>query len=324
MQGEVYNQSICLVIKVAKMYYSDHMSQKKISEILNISPPTVSRLLKRARDEKIIRFDMPDEFKECIYLESCLKEKFDLNEIIVVPTCTLCETSPMEVKKAVALEGARYLERSIVQGDILGIAWGGTMYELIQYLNPCRKNNTSFITLHGSITSCNSKFEVNSLVNRIAMAYGGSKYATEVQGLLSSEEDVEKLKKTEEVARLFSIYNKISISVSGIGSFYPEQTSPLSQLSYLSEKDLNTLMEYKPYADIMLRFLDKDGNECCQKLSKRTLAIDLDVYRKIPKKIIVASGTHKGYSLKAVLKGKLVNVLIVDYNLASKLMAISD
>lgn len=52
MQGEVYNQSICLVIKVAKMYYSDHMSQKKISEILNISPPTVSRLLKRARDEK--------------------------------------------------------------------------------------------------------------------------------------------------------------------------------------------------------------------------------------------------------------------------------
>lgn len=255
------------------MYYSDHMSQKKISEILNISPPTVSRLLKRARDEKIIRFDMPDEFKECIYLESCLKEKFDLNEIIVVPTCTLCETSPMEVKRAVALEGARYLERSIVQGDILGIAWGGTMYELIQYLNPCRKNNTSFITLHGSITSCNSKFEVNSLVNRIAMAYGGSKYATEVQGLLSSEEDVEKLKKTEEVARLFSIYNKISISVSGIGSFYPEQTSPLSQLSYLSEKDLNTLMEYKPYADIMLRFLDKDGNECCQKLSKRTLAM---------------------------------------------------
>ena len=57
MQGEVYNQSICLVIKVAKMYYSDHMSQKEISEILNISPPTVSRLLKRARDEKIIRFD---------------------------------------------------------------------------------------------------------------------------------------------------------------------------------------------------------------------------------------------------------------------------
>lgn len=53
MQGEVYNQSICLVIKVAKMYYSDHMSQKKISEILNISPPTVSRLLKRARDEKL-------------------------------------------------------------------------------------------------------------------------------------------------------------------------------------------------------------------------------------------------------------------------------
>ena len=58
----------------------------------------------------------------------------------------------------------------------------------------------------------------------------------------------------------------LSISVSGIGSFYPEQTSPLSQLYYLSEEDLNTLMECNPYADIMLRFLDKDGNECCQEL----------------------------------------------------------
>lgn len=99
MQGEVYNQSICLVIKVAKMYYSDHMSQKKISEILNISPPTVSRLLKRARDEKIIRFDMPDEFKECIYLESCLKEKFDLNEIIVVPHVPYVKHLPWRLKE---------------------------------------------------------------------------------------------------------------------------------------------------------------------------------------------------------------------------------
>lgn len=55
MQGEVYNQSICVVMRAAKMYYIDHYSQKDISEILNISPPTVSRILKRAREENIIK-----------------------------------------------------------------------------------------------------------------------------------------------------------------------------------------------------------------------------------------------------------------------------
>lgn len=70
----------------------------------------------------------------------------------------------------------------------------------------------------------------------------------------------------------------------------------------------------------MLRFLDAGGNECCQNLAKRTLAIDLDIYKKIPRKILVVSGSHKVYSLQAALKGKLADTLIIDYWLAEKLL----
>ena len=322
MQGEVYNQSICVVMRAAKMYYIDHYSQKDISEILNISPPTVSRILKRAREENIIHFDMPKEFKECLCLESSLKKRYNLNEIVVVPPDLTHDQSPLEIKRAVALEGARYLERIITSRDLLGIAWGGTMYELIKYLNPCRKKGTTFITLHGTIPSCNSMFDVNSLVSRIAMAYGGEKFAISIPGLLSSYKELESLKQSEEISHYFSLYNKITISVSGIGSFYPELTSPLSQLSYLSEQNLSDLLKCRPYTDIMLRFLDADGNECCSDLAKRTLAIELDTYRKIPHKILVVSGSLKAYSLQAALKGNLANTLIIDYRLAANLLQI--
>lgn len=323
MQGEVYNQSICLVMRAAKMYYIDRYSQKEIAEALKISAPTVSRLLKRAREENIICFDMPEEFKECLRLETGLKKIYHLDEIVVVPPVLSKEQSPLEIKRSVALEGARYLERMITAKDILGIAWGGTMYELIRYLNPCRKKSATFVTLHGTIPSCNTLFDVNSLVNRIAMAYGGEKYAISTPGLLPSRKELEELMQSEEMIRYFSLYSKITISVSGIGSFYPELTSPLSQLSYLSENELSALLKCGPYTDIMLRFLDADGNECCPDLSERTLAVDLETYRNIPCKILVASGGYKAYSLQAALKGNLADVLIIDYQLASKLLQLS-
>ena len=76
------------------------------------------------------------------------------------------------------------------------------------------------------------------------------------------------------------------------------------------------------YTDLSLRFIDKDGQECETSLKDRTLAIDLDVYRKIPCKVVMASGSQKAHSVLAVLKGNLADVLIIDYHLAEKLMGL--
>lgn len=62
----------------------------------------------------------------------------------------------------VALEGARYLQRIITSKDVLGIAWGGTMYYLIHYLNPCQRADTIFVTLHGSLTCCDYELDVHN------------------------------------------------------------------------------------------------------------------------------------------------------------------
>ncbi|MGL5513061.1 MAG: sugar-binding domain-containing protein, partial [Sporomusa sp.] len=56
--------------------------------------------------------------------------------------------------------------------------------------------------------------------------------------------------------------------------------------------------------------------ECESDLKHRTLAIDMDVYKNIPCKIIVASGSQKAATLHAALKGGLADVLVVDYWLA--------
>ena len=62
MLDKVYEQSLNLMVKAAYDYYNVGLSQSEISERLGISVPTVSRLLKKARDKHIVEFYIPSQF----------------------------------------------------------------------------------------------------------------------------------------------------------------------------------------------------------------------------------------------------------------------
>lgn len=83
--SNIYMQSANLIIKVAYMYYYRNMRQQEIAEQLDLSVPTVSRLLKRAKEQEIVHFSMEQEYLECLELEEALKKRFDLQEVIIAP-----------------------------------------------------------------------------------------------------------------------------------------------------------------------------------------------------------------------------------------------
>lgn len=326
MKREVFTPSVCIVLKTAHLHFIEKKSQKEIAEELNLSNATVSRLLKRAEADGIISFEIPSPYSDCIQLEQSLRGRYGLKEVIVVPNIPfkgLAGDGPEEeeCKKMVALETARYVQRVLSPGDLLGIAWGGTMYHTIQYLNPCQKIDASFVTLHGSLSCCGYELDVNTLVQRMAMAFGGKHHSILSEGLVDSREQVSVLLAQKRISDIFESFKNVTISVSGVGSLHPHPDSPLSRLEYLKAEEFAELRKHGVHGDLMLRFFDRDGQECETDLKARTLAIDLPTYREIPTKVIAAAGAKKAHTLLAALRGRLVNVLVTDYKLAQ---AISD
>ena len=317
MKGEVYNQSTWIALKAASYYFEQNKTLKEVARLLNVSESTVSRLIQRSKKEQIVEFVIRDPYKLCLDLEYRLLEKFDLKEVIIANA----SSDPEEDKKRVALEGARYLQREVTSRDKLGIAWGGTMYYLVHYLNPCQRTDTSFVTLHGSLSCCDYELDVHNLVSRMSMAFGGNYYSLSSAGLFDSKEDLQTIKQDANVRHIFSLFEQLTISVSGMGSFYPELDSPLSRLEYLKPKELADLRDKGVYGDIILRFFNSQGKELDSDIRERTLAIDTETYKKIPRKILVVSGVQKAKSLVAALKGGLVDVLIVDSKLAQAILS---
>lgn len=321
-----YEQSSFLIIKVTYMYYIVGMSQNEIAHNLNISVTTVSRLLKKGREKEVIEFVIRDPYVECLNQESELKSIFGLKDAIIAPAVNeniLEGDNPADkdnVKKLVALEAARYLQRIIKKEDVLGITWGSTVYYMINYLNPSQRIPATFVTLHGSLSYFVNEWDVRTLIRRISKAFSGKNYSLPTNAMVSSVDLANLLKQEPNIAKVYKMFDKINISISGIGSLYPELNSILARPDYLNPKDLKNLQKKHVVGDIALHFFDNKGNECQTDLIDRTISMDFERFKKIPQKISVASGTEKAYTVYSALKGKLIDTLIIDNKLAEKIL----
>ncbi len=323
MEVDMYNQSMFLILKAAYLYYIENKSQNDIAIQLKVSITTVHRLLKKAKEEKIVEFVIRDPYVECIRLESELKKEFQLDDVVIAP-CPFgdaqTEGDDDNVKKLVALEGARYLQRIIKEDDILGITWGSTIYHLINYLNPSQKVQADFVTLHGSIAFCESELDVRTLVTKIARAFSGANYLLFTEALMSNKKVTDMIKKERNIQKVYEKFNKINISIAGAGSFYPQMRSVLGKPEFMTKEELAELQAQNVAGDIALRFFDRDGKECQTQLVDRTISIDFDTFKKIPMKIMVAAGKYKAHTVLSALKGNLIDVLIIDYKLGEEVL----
>src|SRR4051812_14930795 len=73
-----------LIAKVAHMYYVQGLRQNEIVERLDIHQSTVSRLLKRAEREGIVRISVAPPGGTHSELEQALESRYGLKEVLVV------------------------------------------------------------------------------------------------------------------------------------------------------------------------------------------------------------------------------------------------
>lgn len=322
MKGEVYANSMWTTLQAAYLYYKQGKTQKEICKILELSPATVSRLIQRAKEKGIVQFSIPGSYLDCVSYAERIQQAYAVSQAIVVNTMVLPSggTDAEENKRAVAKEGARFVQRTIQPLDTLGVAWGGTMYYLIHYLNPCQKTDNSFITLHGSLDCCDYELDVDTLARRMAMALGGSHFEFTSRGLFDSPDGLRRKCREPNIQKGFELLSRTTISVSGIGTFSQDDLTPLARLEYLSAPELAELRRKGVCLDLMLRFFDENGQEISSALKERTLSISTETYKRIPAKIIVAAGAAKAVAMRAVLRGGLADVIVVDDLLARTLL----
>src|SRR5258708_16650668 len=77
-----------LMAKVARLYYERGLRQTEIADQLDISQATISRLLKRAQQEEIVRISVSVPTGTYTELEDSLETTYGLKEAVVVASAS--------------------------------------------------------------------------------------------------------------------------------------------------------------------------------------------------------------------------------------------
>lgn len=138
-----------LSIDVAKLYYKSDYSQQQIANKLNLSRPTVSRLLQYAKDKGFVQINISDPIEDNISLEEKLCKKYNL-DVVKIAYSPLNTSS--EIKKSISMKAAEYLYEIAKDGDIIGVSWGTTIYKMALNLKHKALKGVQIVQLKGGIS----------------------------------------------------------------------------------------------------------------------------------------------------------------------------
>lgn len=157
------------LIKVAQMYYLEHMRQDEIAKRLDVRQTTVSKYLERALDTGIVTITVATENFEDI--ETAMERRFGLKECFIVPK----SYDMLAVKQAMGRAGLKLLRRIAANRQVIGLAWGTSVRELTHFAEKSKlpKIDSDFVPIDGGPENIDSEYHVNTLCYELAKAFGG-------------------------------------------------------------------------------------------------------------------------------------------------------
>jgi len=306
-----------IVARVARMYYEWDMRQSEIAKQLDLSQATVSRLLRRSKEEGIIRISV--NLPSGIYteLEETLVKKFNLRDAIVVDCL---DEDERLIQRDLGSAAAYYLETAIRPNEIIGISsWSATLLALVDALPPLqRKMGVKVVQILGGVGNPSVEAHATHLTSRLAQLVGGEAIYLPVSGVVATEAARDVLLADSVVWQAVNLFDHVTTALVGIGAIDP---SPLLAQSgnIFCPDELELLRAQKAVGDVLLRFFDIHGKLVHTGLENRVISMNLEQLSKVSRAVGVAGGERKYAGILGALRGHWINILITDRLTARRL-----
>jgi DNA-binding transcriptional regulator LsrR (DeoR family) len=307
-----------LMTRVARLYHEDDLKQPEIATRLRLSQPKVSRLLRQALAEGIVRISVRAPSGTNPDLESELERRFGLEEVEVV------DVDPPDdeyVFRALGAAAAYHLETTVQSGDVIGVSsWSATLLAMVDAMHPVSSvRETRVVQILGGGGDPAAEGHATHLIRRLAHLLRGEGTFLPAPSSVGSSEARRVLLEDTFVRRAMALFDHLTVALVGIGGLEPSGLLASSG-NVFSSHELAGVRAAGGVGDIGLRYLRADGRPVETPLHDRVIGIELEQLKRVPRAIGVAGGTNKVAAIRAALLGGWVNCLITDRLTAERLL----
>jgi DNA-binding transcriptional regulator LsrR (DeoR family) len=302
-----------LLTEIARQYYALGRTQAEIGRDYDLDASTVSRHLKRAREEGIVRIEIRPPQRRVVDpgLGREVAARFGLKRAIIAAP---------ESSSPVPTIAAEYVGSILETGMRLGVAsWSTTMSEVARALEPGSVSNLSVAALAGGVSDPVPGAEHRELVTFVAGLYPDSvAFYLHAPLILDSAALRTALVADSSVRAALAAASQSNVGLVGIGELGPDAT--LFRAHVVSPEDSVALTEAGVVGSLCGHFFDAQGRPAGH-LEPRTVALTWDELRVIPRVIAVAYGLEKIAAIAGALRSGVIHVLVSDVPTAKALLA---
>lgn len=313
MYDEIDQQRI--LYKIARSYYEDGLTQKQIGKRLGLSRIKVSRMLKQAREQKIVQISLSAPEDGRSDLEHAIEKKYGIDEVI---TTTPPSYNREGVIRALGPLAAEALVRSIKGDEVIGLTWGSSLLSVVDSLPAEHWPAIRVVQMLGGMSQPDAEINGVDLTRRMAQAFEAKPIILSAPGVVNSPEVRNALINAPAVSKALSMAAAAQIAVVGLGVFSPD--SAVLQNEIFTPQEVDRLVAKGAIGDICLQFFNQNGERIEDPIHNRIIGLELHQVKRISRVIGVAGGEEKWIAIRAALRAKLINVLVTDDRTAEMLL----
>lgn len=297
-----------LLARVAGLYYYHDRSQQEIAEQLSLSRSNISRMLKEARERKIVEIFINHPLHRSFLAEQQLAEQFGLREALVVESVP---HNPAATLHRVAQLAARVLDENLAEARVLGLSWGTTVHAIANIFAPRRRYDVEVVQLMGGVASADPAIDGPALVQHVAHMLTDRYRYLHAPLVVDTPDVASSLLNQRNIAEALDVAVRADVALVGIGALDP-MVSSLLRAGYLSHDEFEEIRTLGGVGDICARHFDAGGRPVAPALDERLIAISLEQLAAIPTVIGTACGQAKAAALLGALRGGYLDILVTD------------
>ncbi|ABR61688.1 sugar-binding transcriptional regulator [Sinorhizobium medicae] len=296
-----------LMARAAWLYHVEGLTQAEIGKRMNLTRRRVNELLSSALEQGIVRISFGSPLIENAELESQLRDRFGLDDAVVVPT----PADPCLLHSVIGRGAAAYLDRLIQMRKpaSIGVGWGATLRQTMQHMTPASEPQIDVRSMMGGLTH-GSEINTFEIVRGFAEVLKAQCHYFVAPIYAETAQSRDALIAQSVFRKTFRQICEVDISYLSAGDV--SQQSLQVRYGLPEGVAVNDLSALGAVGDLLGRYVDIQGSPVDHPLNRQVLSPEFEDYRRIPCRIVASGGPHKHDILLALARAKLPTIMITD------------
>ncbi|MGQ7848305.1 sugar-binding transcriptional regulator [Granulosicoccus sp. 3-233] len=288
------------IVEAAWCYYHEGLNQSAIATKLGVSRASVVNYLAESRRRDFVRVTLDSNVFLYNQLAAELRHAFDLTQALVIPAD---EASSQRSFERVVRAASDWLPQLLDSGDMLGVAWGETIYRLSEIAPRLTLEELVIVQLVGSRPSALG-FAAENCSATLAQRFGAQCINLHVPLLLSNSALCRQLIAEPVVAEQLQRVADCSKVIFAAGTCFDD--SHIVRTGIISPKEIAGYRRKGAVGVICGRLIDIDGNAMAIPSEDRMIGVTLEQMREKELGLLVCAEPERASAARAAIAGGYV------------------